>query len=184
MAIGLSEEHEALRESVTGWAERNIPSEVVRAAIAAENEGRPAFWSGLAEQGLLGLHLPEEHGGSGYGLLETAVAVEALGERAAPGPYVPTVFASAAVLASDGKAHAELLPGLADGTLTGAVALTGSITGTRGEDGTLTVGGVAELVLGGTLAGVLVLPVSTDRGRNGSRWTPPRRPSPRSGRWT
>ncbi|ACZ84461.1 acyl-CoA dehydrogenase [Streptosporangium roseum] len=164
MAIGLSEEHEALRESVTGWAERNIPSEVVRAAIAAENEGRPAFWSGLAEQGLLGLHLPEEHGGSGYGLLETAVAVEALGERAAPGPYVPTVFASAAVLASDGKAHAELLPGLADGTLTGAVALTGSITGTRGEDGTLTVGGVAELVLGGTLAGVLVLPVSTDRG--------------------
>ncbi|OUC92817.1 acyl-CoA dehydrogenase [Streptosporangium minutum] len=164
MAIGLSEEHEALRESVTGWAERNIPSEVVRAAIAAENEGRPAFWSGLAEQGLLGLHLPEEHGGSGYGLLETAVAVEALGERVAPGPYVPTVFASAAILASDGKAHAELLPGLADGTLTGAVALTGSITGTRGEDGTLTVGGLAELVLGGALADVLVLPVSTDRG--------------------
>ncbi|MET8332285.1 acyl-CoA dehydrogenase [Streptosporangium canum] len=164
MAIGLSEEHEALRESVTGWAERNIPSEVVRTAIAAENEGRPAFWSGLAEQGLLGLHLPEEHGGSGYGLLETAVAVEALGERAAPGPYVPTVFASAAILASDGKAHAELLPGLADGTLTGAVALTGSITGTRGEDGTLTVGGLAEVVLGGALADVLVLPVSTDRG--------------------
>ncbi|MEV4188712.1 acyl-CoA dehydrogenase [Streptosporangium canum] len=164
MAIGLSEEHEALRESVTGWAERNIPSEVVRTAIAAENEGRPAFWSGLAEQGLLGLHLPEEHGGSGYGLLETAVAVEALGERVAPGPYVPTVFAGAAILASDGKAHAELLPGLADGTLTGAVALTGSITGTRGEDGTLTVGGLAELVLGGALADVLVLPVSTDRG--------------------
>ncbi|WP_031162447.1 acyl-CoA dehydrogenase [Streptosporangium roseum] len=164
MAIGLSEEHEALRESVTGWAERNIPSEVVRTAIAAENERRPAFWSGLAEQGLLGLHLPEEHGGSGYGLLETAVAVEALGERVAPGPYVPTVFASAAILASDGKAHAELLPGLADGTLTGAVALTGSITGTRGEDGTLTVGGLAELVLGGALADVLVLPVSTDQG--------------------
>ncbi|MDP9846377.1 acyl-CoA dehydrogenase [Streptosporangium lutulentum] len=164
MAIGLSEEHEALRESVTGWAERNIPSQVVRAAIAAENEERPAFWSGLADQGLLGLHIPEEYGGSGYGLLETAVAVEALGERVAPGPYVPTVFAGAAILASDGKAHAELLPGLADGTLTGAVALAGSITGTRGEDGTLTIGGVAEPVLGGALADILVLPVSTDRG--------------------
>ncbi|MGC5013241.1 acyl-CoA dehydrogenase [Streptosporangium sp. DT93] len=164
MAIGLSEEHEALRESVTGWAVRNIPSEVVRAAIAAEGEERPGFWSGLADQGLLGLHIPEEHGGSGYGLLETAVAVEALGERAAPGPYVPTVLASAAILASDGKAHAELLPGLADGTLTGAVALSASITGTRGEDGALTIGGSAEFVLGGALAGVLVLPVSTDRG--------------------
>ncbi|MEU4831969.1 acyl-CoA dehydrogenase [Streptosporangium sp. NPDC023615] len=164
MAIGLSEEHEALRESVSGWAERNIPSEVVRAAVAAEGEERPGFWPGLADQGLLGLHIPEEHGGSGYGLLETAVAVEALGERVAPGPYVPTVLASAAILASDGKAHAELLPGLADGTLTGAVALSASITGTRGEDGALTVGGSAELVLGGALADVLVLPVSTDRG--------------------
>ncbi|MGJ6963335.1 acyl-CoA dehydrogenase [Streptosporangium sp. G11] len=164
MAIGLSEEHEALRESVTGWAERNIPSEVVRAAIAAEGEERPGFWAGLADQGLLGLHIPEEHGGSGYGLLETAVAVEALGERVAPGPYVPTVLASAVILASDGKAHAELLPRLADGTLTGAVALGASITGTRGEDGTLTIGGTAELVLGGASADLLVLPVSTDRG--------------------
>ncbi|MBG0821032.1 acyl-CoA dehydrogenase [Planomonospora sp. ID91781] len=164
MAIGLSEEHEALHESVRGWAERNIPSEVVRAAIAAESEARPAFWSGLADQGLLGLHIPEEHGGSGYGLLETAVAVEALGERVAPGPYVPTVLASAAILAAEGKAGAELLPGLADGTLTGAVALRGSISGGRGADGALTVGGTAEFVLGGALADVLVLPVHTDRG--------------------
>ncbi len=164
MAIGLSEEHEALRESVTRWAERNVPSEVVRAAVAAEGAERPGFWAALADQGLLGLHVPEEHGGSGYGLLETAVAVEALGERVAPGPYVPTVLASAVILASDGKAHAELLPGLADGTLTGAVALGASITGSRGEDGALTIGGTADLVLGGASADILVLPVSTDRG--------------------
>ncbi|GAA3412296.1 acyl-CoA dehydrogenase [Streptosporangium vulgare] len=164
MAIGLSEEHEALRESVTRWAERNVSSEVVRAAVAAEGEERPGFWAALAGQGLLGLHVPEEHGGSGYGLLETAVAVEALGERVAPGPYVPTVLASAVILASDGKTHAELLPGLADGTLTGAVALGASVTGSRGEDGTLTIGGVADLVLGGASADILVLPVSTDRG--------------------
>ncbi|MFF5113245.1 acyl-CoA dehydrogenase [Streptosporangium sp. NPDC000509] len=164
MAIGLSEEHEALRESVTRWAERNIPSGTVRAAVAAEGEERPGFWAGLADQGLLGLHIPEEHGGSGYGLLETVVAVEALGERVAPGPYVPTVLAGAVILASDGKAQAELLPGLADGTLTGAVALGASITGTRAKDGTLTIGGVAEPVLGGASADVLVLPVSTDRG--------------------
>ncbi|MGW4637869.1 acyl-CoA dehydrogenase [Sphaerisporangium sp. NPDC004334] len=164
MAIGLSEEHEALRESVSGWAERNVPADVVRAAVGAQDEQRPAFWSGLADQGLLGLHLPEEYGGSGFGLLETAVAVEALGERVAPGPYVPTVLASAAVLASDGKARAELLPGLADGTLTGAVALGGTLTGTRGDDGVLTVGGAAESVLGAALADVLVLPVSTGQG--------------------
>ncbi|MEV4224449.1 acyl-CoA dehydrogenase [Nonomuraea sp. NPDC049725] len=157
MAIGLSEEHEALRESVTGWAERNIPAELLRAG----GEGRPAFWPGLAEQGLLGLHLPEEAGGSGYGLLEAAVAVEALAERMAPGPYVPTVLASAVIHAS--KRH-ELLPGLADGTLTGALALGGQLTGTPSDDGTLVVGGTAEPVLGGSLADVLVLPVSTADG--------------------
>src|SRR3954447_21035016 len=107
MAIGLSEEHEALRESVAGWAERNIPVEVVRGAVGELNglgaEERPAFWSGLADQGLLGLHIPEEHGGSGYGLLEAAVVIEALSERVAPGPLVPTVLASAAIVASSGK---------------------------------------------------------------------------------
>ncbi|MFC4531656.1 acyl-CoA dehydrogenase [Sphaerisporangium dianthi] len=164
MAIGLSEEHEALRESVSGWAERNVPAEVVRAAVGAQDEQRPAFWGGLADQGLLGLHLPEEYGGSGFGLLETAVAVEALGERVAPGPYVPTVLASAVILASDGKARGELLPGLADGTLTGAVALGGALTGTRGDDGVLTVSGAADPVLGAALADVLVLPVSTGQG--------------------
>ncbi|MEO3871204.1 acyl-CoA dehydrogenase [Nonomuraea sp. B12E4] len=161
MAIGLSEEHEALRESVRGWAERNIPAESLRAEV----DGRPPFWPGLAEQGLLGLHLSEESGGSGYGLLETAVAIEALAERVAPGPYVPTVLASAVIHAS--KRH-ELLEGLADGTLTGAVALpgvlTGTLTGTRADDGSLVVTGTAEPVLGGSLADVLVLPVTTAEG--------------------
>ncbi|MFG3436035.1 acyl-CoA dehydrogenase [Nonomuraea sp. NPDC047897] len=157
MAIGLNEEHEALRESVSGWAERNIPAELLRAAA----DERPPFWRSLAEQGLLGLHLPEEAGGSGYGLLEAAVAIEALAERMAPGPYVPTVLAAAVVHAS--KRH-ELLPALADGTLTGAVALSGALTGTRDGDGALVVSGTAEPVLGGALADVLVLPVSTAEG--------------------
>ncbi|MFI6320323.1 acyl-CoA dehydrogenase [Nonomuraea sp. NPDC050556] len=159
MAIGLSEEHEALRDSVSGWAERNIPAEVVR----ADTGGRPAFWSGLADQGLLGLHLPEESGGSGYGLLETAVAIEALAERMAPGPYVPTVLASAVIHAS--KQHG-LLAGLADGSVTGAVALASALNGTRNEDGSLVVSGTAEPVLGGALADILVLPVFTDEGED------------------
>ncbi|MFG1942117.1 acyl-CoA dehydrogenase [Nonomuraea sp. NPDC048826] len=157
MAIGLSEEHEALHESVSRWAERSIPTDALRSAA----DERPAFWPGLAEQGLLGLHLPEEVGGSGYGLLEAAVAVEALAERMAPGPYVPTVLAGAVIHASK---HHELLPGLADGTRTGALALTGALTGTRTGDGALTVSGVAEPVLGGATADVLVLPVATDDG--------------------
>ncbi|MEO5874767.1 MAG: acyl-CoA dehydrogenase [Streptosporangiaceae bacterium] len=163
MAIGLTEEHEALADSVRGFAERYVTEKVVRAALDAEEETRPAFWNALAEQGLLGLHLAEEHGGQGFGLLELAVAVEELGRAVAPGPFLPTVLASAAISASsNAKAH-ELLAGLADGSRTAALSLATGLTGTR-DGGDLTVSGSVEPVLGATLADVIVLPVTTDAG--------------------
>ncbi|MFI0479812.1 acyl-CoA dehydrogenase [Actinomadura sp. 9N215] len=165
MAIGLTEEHEALADSVRGFAERNIPAAAVRAALDAGDETRPGFWRPLAEQGLLGLHLGEEHGGQGYGLLELAVVLEELGRAAAPGPFLPTVLASAAIDASgNAKVRAELLPALADGSKTGAVALDGALTGRRDGD-SLAVSGTSRTVLGAALADVLVLPVD-----GGERW--------------
>ena len=112
----------------------------------------PELWPGLVELGWLGLHVPEADGGSGYGLEELVVVVEELGRVVAPGPFVPTVIASA-VLAAVGddttrKAH---LPGLADGTVAGAVALDADVTvadGTvTGDAGTVLGGGLAQLIL-------------------------------------
>ena len=165
MAIGLTEEHEALADAVRGWAERNASMAVVRATLDAEEETRPAFWPGLAEQGLLGLHIPEEYGGQGAGLLELAVALEALGRAVVPGPFLPTVLASAALLRADeaAKARGELLPGLADGSLIGALSLATGLIGTRTAGG-LTISGTVEPVLGAGLADLSVLPVATDGG--------------------
>ncbi|RFS84073.1 acyl-CoA dehydrogenase [Actinomadura spongiicola] len=165
MGMGLTEEHEALADAVRGFAERHIPATTVRAAMDADEEARPGFWPALAGQGLLGLHLGEEHGGQGYGLLELAVALEELGRAAAPGPFLPTVLASAVIDASgDAKARGELLPSLADGSATGAVALDGTLTA-RGDGDALVVSGTAETVLGAALADVIVLPVD-----GGERW--------------
>jgi len=165
MAIGLTDEHEALAASVRGWAERNAGTDVVRAALNADAEARPPFWAGLAEQGLLGLHIPEEHGGQGFGLVELAVALEALGGAVAPGPFLPTVLASAAIAAAGDadKARAELLPGLADGSRTAAVSLATGLTARRTADG-LVVDGTVEPVLGAATADLIVLPVGTDDG--------------------
>jgi alkylation response protein AidB-like acyl-CoA dehydrogenase len=165
MGIGLTEEHEALADAVRGWAERNAPVSVVRATLDADEESRPAFWTGLAEQGLLGLHVPEEFGGQGAGLLELTVALETLGRAIVPGPYLPTVLASAALLRADESVEARkaLLPGLADGSTVGALGLATGLTGRRTGTG-LTISGTAEPVLGGALADVIVLPVSTDDG--------------------
>src|SRR5690606_5527550 len=83
----------------------------------------PGFWSQVGELGWLGLHIAEEHGGSGYGIEELAVVVEQMGRAVAPGPFVPTVIASAAIAAAGDDAIAkQLLPGLADGSTTAGVA--------------------------------------------------------------
>src|SRR5262249_20623904 len=104
------------------------------------------------------LHIPEEHGGSGYGLPELVVVVEALGAAVAPGPFVPTVIASAVLAAAgDDGTRAKFLPGLAAGTSAGAAALGGDVTVTDGV-----ARGSAGTVLGGGLADVLLVPVGDD----------------------
>ncbi len=83
----------------------------------------PPFWDDLASLGWLGLHLPEAVGGSGYGLPELAVVLEELGRACAPGPFLPTVLASAVIdRLADDDVRKALLPGLADGSVRGAVA--------------------------------------------------------------
>ncbi|HMK62938.1 MAG TPA: acyl-CoA dehydrogenase family protein, partial [Acidimicrobiales bacterium] len=44
------------------------------------------LWSALAEAGILGLAIGEEHGGAGLGFLEACIAVEEAGRAAAPVP--------------------------------------------------------------------------------------------------
>ncbi|TDC50265.1 acyl-CoA dehydrogenase [Actinomadura sp. KC345] len=148
MAIGLTEEHEALAASVRGFAERNITARAVRDADAG-------FWPALAGQGLPGLHLPENAGGQGFGLLEQAVALEELGRVLAPGPYTPTVLASAVLHACG---DTKLLPGLADGSRKAAVGLSGSLD-VNGSSVT----GTVQPVLGAPLADLFLLPA-------GERW--------------
>lgn len=163
MTIGLTQEHRALRDAVRTFATRHITQDVVRKAVDAEEETLPPFWQALAGQGLLGLHLPEEAGGAGYGLVELAVVVEELGRATAPGPFLPTALASAVLHRAGHRAH---LGGLADGTTIGAVGLgPGSLTLSRDEDGAARVSGESELVIGGHLADFFVLPVRDGDGR-------------------
>ncbi len=89
-----------------------------RALLEAETETLPPFWGDIADLGWLGLHLPEQHGGSGFGLPELVVVVEELGRALTPGPFVPTVIASAVIdAAGSDELEARLLPGLADGSV-------------------------------------------------------------------
>jgi 3-oxochol-4-en-24-oyl-CoA dehydrogenase len=172
MALAVTDEHRQLAEAVTGWAERHSPPGTARdAGDAAGLVYREKLAPGLASQGLLGLHLPETVGGQGYGLPELAVAVGELGRALVPGAFLPTVLASA-VLAASAAADAagavdnglgEQLRGLADGTLTGAVALGPGILATAdgtGATAAVTIDGACGPVLGAPVADLVILPAA------------------------
>ena len=125
MPIGITEEHDALRQAARGWVERHCPPAVPRASLDAETDALPPFWSDLAAQGWLGLHVDEALGGEGYGLPELAVVLEELGRACAPGPFLPTVLAAAVLQAAGKEIAADILPGLASGETVGTVALGG-----------------------------------------------------------
>ncbi|MGW0025475.1 acyl-CoA dehydrogenase [Rhodococcus sp. NPDC003383] len=154
MTIGLSDEDRELRDSVRGWAARHATPAVIRDAVEAKTETRPQYWGSLAELGMLGLHLPEEVGGAGFTLLETAIVAEELGRAMVPGPFLPTVIVSA-VLHAAGRTGE--LAGLADGALSGAVSLQpGGLRITR-DGGTATLSGTSGYVLGGQVGDVFLL---------------------------
>jgi 3-oxochol-4-en-24-oyl-CoA dehydrogenase len=171
MTLGLTAEHLELAETIRNWAERHSGAEVVRAAADGADRGSAHYLESLApalaQQGVFGLHLPEEDGGQGFGLPELALVVEELGYALTPGGFLPTVLASAVIAAAGVTASGpvgKLLAGLADGSKAGAVSLVTGLTGTSTDGGGLLVDGQHSVVLGASMADVLVLPVQTDSG--------------------
>ena len=158
MSIAITEDHRSLAETASDFLAAKGSLGAARALLDGAPEGRPALWDELANLGWLGLHVPEELGGSGFGLPELVVVVEALGKNLTPGPFVPTVVVSAVLAASeDDSAKKEHLPGLASGATTGTFALGGSV---EVRDGAAY--GSAGVVLGATLADLLVVKVGAD----------------------
>ncbi len=159
MPIAIKPEHQDLAESVRALLNRVAPAEVLHEALETPISNPPPFWRAAADQGLHGLHLSESVGGQGYGMLELAVAVAEFGHGAVPGPFIPSVIASALIAAHDPES--KLLAELASGETIAAAALESDLTGTQ-VDGTLTIRGECRCVPAGAQASLLVLPVSID----------------------
>ena len=185
MGIALTDDHRELAEVARGFLTSQKARAAARSLLDAPEEGLPPFWQALVELGWLGLHIDEEHGGSGYGLPELVVVIDELGRAVAPGPFVPTVIASA-IIAKDGSAEqkSRLLPGLIDGTVTAGIGLGGGVSVSDGV-----ADGDAGIVLGAGLADLLLIAAGDDvlvieRGRSGVSVEVPENldPTRRSGR--
>jgi alkylation response protein AidB-like acyl-CoA dehydrogenase len=162
-ALAITDDHRDLADAANGQLSRLHSLAAARATLDGGSEGgskHPAgLWSAAADVGWQGLAVAEEYGGSGFGLSELAVVLEAQGRELCPGPFLPTVAVAVVIdRCAPDSVRAQLLPGLADGTVVGALGLSGSVT--VGSD--LTVAGESPAVLGAPDAAVLAVLAGDD----------------------
>nr|WP_306769434.1 acyl-CoA dehydrogenase family protein [Parafrankia sp. BMG5.11] len=126
MSSPFTEEREELRAAVRSFLEDSSSEHAVRTQMETTSGYDPAVWAVLAQQlGLTGLAIPEEYGGAGFGFAELAVVFEEMGRVLFCGPFLATVTAGQAILATgDTAACADLLPGIAGGRRIATLAVT------------------------------------------------------------
>ncbi len=168
MPIAISDEHEEQRTSARRWLGAHCPPSVPRALLDAETEELQPVWKEMAAQGWLGIHLPEEFGGQGFGLFELAVLLEETGRSLVPGPLLPTVAASAVVAEVSTPAQAEVvLPGLIDGSTPAALVFgpqAGLEVVDEGPADELVVSGTLRPLLGAATASIVLAPARRSDG--------------------
>jgi alkylation response protein AidB-like acyl-CoA dehydrogenase len=96
--------------------------------ILTEQTSADKAWAELAKANLLGLCLPEDVGGSGYGFVEACVLFEQLGRTTAGVPLLPSLVSAMAVAAlGTPEQRQRWLPGV----VSGDVVLTADVDGSH-----------------------------------------------------
>ncbi|MEU7334984.1 acyl-CoA dehydrogenase family protein [Streptomyces sp. NPDC007074] len=122
-------EQDEIRRTLRDLLLKRCGPDEVRAAVRTAAGHDPGLWDTFARQlGLPGLALPERYGGVGCSVTELALACEESGRALAPSPLIATaVLAAPLILALGTEAQrAALLPRIADGGLTAALAVPGA----------------------------------------------------------
>jgi alkylation response protein AidB-like acyl-CoA dehydrogenase len=125
MSRPLTDDQRLLQDNARDFFAERAP---VKSLRADRDDGRPfdpALWDEIAALGFAGAAVPEAHGGSGMGWRAMGVVLEAAGRTLAASPLLQTGLVGVAALQALGTEaqRAALLPGIAAGTVTTALAL-------------------------------------------------------------
>ena len=126
MDLGLDEQQEMLKNFARDFLEKECPESLVRAMEEDEKGYSPELWQKMAQQGWMGLIIPEKYGGTGMNLCELVVLLEEFGRALVPGPFVPTVVLGGVPIMEAGTdaQKDQFLPKIASGDLIMTMALT------------------------------------------------------------
>jgi alkylation response protein AidB-like acyl-CoA dehydrogenase len=167
MALTLTEEEQALAESVRKFVADRSPLTSLRQLIGSGEPYDADVWKQMTAQlGLTGLAIPESYGGVGAGYSALSVALTELGAGLVASPLLAGLLAAEVLLRlDDHEASQELLPKIAGGELLATLAVAsqagGRVTASGSPVGTTLTGAVSP-VLNGAEASVLVVPAEAD----------------------
>jgi alkylation response protein AidB-like acyl-CoA dehydrogenase len=179
--FAFSPEQEELRRTVRQFLDKTSPEPEVRRLLATERGYDADTWHRMADElGLLGLAIPETHGGAGAGFTELGIVAQEMGRALFCGPFFSTaVLAAAALLESDDDAaRRRWLPAIAAGEVIVAVAIPGTLGGAGagppagevaarqvpGAAGGWVLDGATGFVLDGHVADLVLVPAVTGAG--------------------
>ena len=114
MRFALDSSHQDFAASIDALLTKSDMPAVIRSWNDGDTEPGKKLWQRLAETGVNGLVISEEHDGLGADAVDLVVALEQLGRHAVPGPVVETIAVAPTLLASVAP---ERLSALAEGSL-------------------------------------------------------------------
>ncbi|SEB24650.1 acyl-CoA dehydrogenase family protein [Variovorax sp. YR216] len=163
MDFRLNSEQQLLQDSVRRYIDKAYAFETRAETLKARRGASPDQWRAFADNGWLAAALPEDCGGLGGSLVETALIAHEFGRGLVLEPYLGCAVVGAQTLVAAGTTTQKerLLPALADGSL--RIALAYSEPASRGmplpvatsaqpRDGGYLLSGRKSLVLSGLLA--------------------------------
>lgn len=125
--FAFTDEQEQFRAAIRRFLQEQSPPTEVRRLMDTAEGYDPKVWRQLSEQlALPGLHIPEQYGGAGFGMVELCIATEEMGRALLCAPYFSTaVLATNTILnAGTDVQKSSLLPDLASGKRLAALAIT------------------------------------------------------------
>ena len=113
MDFEFTDDQVSLRDAVAKWVEKGFDFSRRHALAKAGGKTREVY-NELAELGLTGLAVPEQHGGMGFGAVEAMVVMEELGRGLVNAPYAAGALVAPTLLsAAPAELQAAWLPKIA-----------------------------------------------------------------------
>ena len=124
MQFTFTEDQNLFRDSLRPLLEKQCTPDSIRALWDDERGRSSERWAALASSGLLGVLVPESHGGLGMNELDLVLPLEETGRVALPEPVVETAAVAAPLLAECGNEAlaGRWLPAIASGEAVVTVA--------------------------------------------------------------